>query len=166
MAAGGTTSDNARRTGGTTGDGARGRTMRRPGRRVQRAKSKWIKGLEQEDPRKDLETRPDSVFFGNITTWGQQARSFMVDEHGLDAEGKWSMVGLAEHHLEGKQAYKLRSAMGLEGYRSCVVPATSTGKSTGGNNGGVSVSAKAGLAATVIGPEARHQGDHDLGNLS
>ena len=129
---------------------------------MQRAKAKWVRSLEPGDERKEAENRPDSVFFGNMTTWGQQARSYLVDEDGLESEGKWSMVGLAEHHLGDKQVYKLRGAMRVAGYRSCVVPAASTGKSAEGTHGGVSVSAKARLAATVTDPQARHQGDHVL----
>ena len=138
------------------------KTMRRPGRRVQRAKKKWIKGLECEDPRRTEAEKPDSVFFGNITEWGQQAKSYILSEHGLEAEGRWSMVGLAEHHLDRKNIHKLRSTMGLLGFRTCAVPAEKTGRSEDGTHGGVSVSVKRGLAATLVGPEAEHQGEHTL----
>ena len=118
--------------------------------------------MDKDDPKRAEAERPDSAFFGNITEWGQQAKSFMTSEDGLEAEGRWSSVSLVEHHLCAKNVQKLRGAMDLSGYKTCVVPASKTGRSEGGTHGGVSVSVKKNIAATVVDPAAKHQGDHTL----
>ena len=128
-----------------------GKLVRRPGRRLQRAKKAALKGTDDDTP--------DSVLFGNITEWGPQARRFVAeDEVGLEAAGRWSAVGMVEHHLARKDTHKLRSAFGTRGYRGIVSPASRTGRSDSGTHGGACIFAPKRHATTIIDPEDKNRG--------
>ena len=154
MTAGAAWSSNAALAAGVWGAG---KLLRRPGRRVQRAKKAWLRGLDEDDDRKKEAEKPDSVLFGNMTEWGPQAKRYILSEHGLGAEGQWNAVGFAEHHLASQDLHKLRAAMGIAGFRTCALAAERSGRSASGTHGGVCVSVGKRFAATVVGPDAKHQ---------
>ena len=106
-----------------------GKLIRRPGRRPQRAKKAALRHVNDDTP--------DSALFANITEWGPQARRFVMEEEvGLEAAGRWSVIGIAEHHLGKKDTHKMRAALGIRGYRGVITPAQKTGRTEKGTHGG------------------------------
>ena len=129
-----------------------GKLLRRPGRRTQRAKKSVCKGIDEREA--------DSALYANITEWGPQARRYITSEEvGLEAAGKWSVVGIAEHHLGKDDTHKMRAAFGVSGYRGVIAPAPLTGRSDKGTHGGVGAFVPKRHAATVADPTDKNRGD-------
>ena len=98
--------------------------------------------------------QPSSLFFGNITAWGPQARRFFQAQIAGTFEGKWDAIGIAEHHLRGDRLRSLKATFKRLGYTAKATEGLASAKSDSGTTGGVAVAAP--VSRTVTLRDATH----------
>ena len=90
-----------------------------------------------------------SVFFGNCTQWGPNAKRYVESELASEVETPWDVFSMAEHHLDANNRGKLIKTFGKLGYKTGMTNATATGRSVHGTSGGVCISIPTNRAATL-----------------
>ena len=76
-----------------------------------------------------------SIFFSNITTWGQISQNWLLSESVLN---KFSLFGLVETHAGQASDPHFSARFGAHGFTSCTCPAMAYPQ-TGGNHGGEAI---------------------------
>ena len=91
-----------------------------------------------------------TLFFGNITEWGPQSRTFF-DENSVkdDQTPSWEAAAVAEHHLSKKKLGGVRRFFNTLGYKVGATIARQSKRSETGTNGGVFIAVPKGRSSTV-----------------
>ena len=91
-----------------------------------------------------------TLFFGNITEWGPQARTYFEEQCVKDDNTPaWEAAAVAEHHVSKKKLGGVRKFFNTLGYKIGASVAKQSKRSETGTNGGVFIAVPKGHSSTV-----------------